>query len=190
MTFNWVHGAFATGGVLVGLATTGLVGLSGNALGVYSEEGDDVEVEAPEEEDLAELDLTDATYEVEVDGLIIANDDFLSVTEVAPEGQQQDPGGDEGPDEEISGPTEIVVERKFHGIDDLYVWRTDVEHGNIERHNITITVLDGEHRPVEQLELREAWPRVWETPDISLHDEVDDTETITLMVEDMRRRRL
>jgi phage tail-like protein len=58
----------------------------------------------------------------------------------------------------------IEFQRIYKGVDDLYAWRLEVENGNVERRDVTVTMMDSASRPIRTVVLERAWPISWEMP--------------------------
>jgi phage tail-like protein len=63
---------------------------------------------------------------------------------------------------------------------DLWNWRQAVVDGNVQRHDVTITLLDGTGKPLRSLRLREAWPMKWEMSELDASKNDVVIESITL----------
>lgn len=58
----------------------------------------------------------------------------------------------------------VKIARVYKGVDDLYLWRQDIENGQLSRYDVTITLLDSAFNPKRIIILENAWPSAWQFP--------------------------
>jgi len=80
----------------------------------------------------------------------------------------------------------ITMERVYKGVDDFYGWRLEVENGNIERRDVTVTMMNTAFQAVRAMTLEGAWPSKWEMPSMDANSSGPALERITLTVERVR----
>jgi phage tail-like protein len=80
----------------------------------------------------------------------------------------------------------ITLVRVYKGVDDFYAWRLAVENGNVERRDVTITLMNSAFQPVRAMTLEGAWPSKWEMPDLDALSSGPPQERITLTVDRVR----
>lgn len=80
----------------------------------------------------------------------------------------------------------ITMERVYKGVDDFYAWRLEVENGNIERRDVTVTMMNSAFQAVRAMTLEGAWPSKWEMPNMDANSSGPALERITLTVERVR----
>jgi phage tail-like protein len=80
----------------------------------------------------------------------------------------------------------ITMERVYKGVDDFYAWRLEVENGNIERRDVTVTMMNSAFQAVRAMTLEGAWPSKWEMPNMDAQSSGPAVERITLTVERVR----
>ena len=61
----------------------------------------------------------------------------------------------------------VVLRRGIDGGLDLWNWFKAVRDGQLERRNVTITLLDESRAPVQQWRLRDAWPTKYDPSDLN-----------------------
>lgn len=81
---------------------------------------------------------------------------------------------------------DITMERVYKGVDDFYAWRMEVENGNIERRNITISMMNTAFEVIRSMTLESAWPSGWVMPPMDASSSGPATESITLTCERVR----
>lgn len=82
----------------------------------------------------------------------------------------------------------IVLERGFTNSDDLWLWRKNIEDGNIDRRSGTITILDQDMSTiVAQYNFYEGWPCKWNVPEVDSEQSGMAIETIEIAVEKVER---
>lgn len=82
----------------------------------------------------------------------------------------------------------IVLERGFTATDDLWLWRKNIEDGNIDRRSGTITILDQDMAAiVAQYNFYEAWPAKWHVPEVDSDQSGMAIEKIEIAVEKVER---
>jgi len=82
----------------------------------------------------------------------------------------------------------IVLERGFTNSDDLWLWRKNIEDGNIDRRSGTITILDQDMSTiVAQYNFYEGWPCKWHVPEVDSDQSGMAIETIEIAVEKVER---
>jgi phage tail-like protein len=126
-------------------------------------------------------------FQVEIEGIDVINTEFVTVSGVV--SQTEEIAFTNGSDPYVrktAGGVEykpIVLERVYKGVDDFYGWRLEVENGNIERRDITITMMNSAFQAVRSMTLQGAWPSKWEMPDMDASSSGPAMERITLSVE-------
>ena len=70
---------------------------------------------------------------------------------------------------------------------DLYSWHKDVLNGNIERKNISVTVMDEEGNDKCRWDFIQAWPTRYEPPDLAAKENEVAIETLEIVHEGMER---
>jgi phage tail-like protein len=129
-------------------------------------------------------------FQVVIDEIEVLNSEFQSVSGIVSESEEV---------EFMHGPAPYVrrgagrvtyepgvMERVYKGMDEFYGWRLEVENGNIERRNVTITMMDAAFTPIRAMTLEGAWPSKWEMPDMDATSSGPAIERITLTVERVR----
>lgn len=129
-------------------------------------------------------------FMIEIEGIDVINTEFVSVSGVVSESEEiefmhgQDPYVRKTAGRVTYEP--VTMERVYKGVDDFYGWRLEVENGNIERRNVTVTMMDASFTPIRAMMLEQAWPSKWEMPDMDASSSGPATERITLSVERVR----
>jgi phage tail-like protein len=129
-------------------------------------------------------------FQVNIKGIDVINTEFCSISGVVSESEEinlmhgTDPYTRKSPGRVTHEP--IVLERVYKGIDDFYGWYLEVENGNIERRDVTITMMDSAFRAIRAITLDKAWPSKWEMPDIETASSGPAIERITLICERVR----
>jgi len=129
-------------------------------------------------------------FQVMIEGIEVLNTEFVSVSGVVSESEEiefmhgTDPYVRRAAGRVTYEP--VVMERVYKGMDEFYAWRLEVENGNIERKNVTVTMMDAAFTPVRAMTLEGAWPSKWEMPDMDASSSGPATERITLTVERVR----
>ena len=82
----------------------------------------------------------------------------------------------------------IVLERGYTATDDLWLWRKNIEDGEIDRRSGSIIVLDQDGTTeVARYNFYEAWPCKWYVPDMDADSSSMAIEKIELAVEKVER---
>lgn len=129
-------------------------------------------------------------FQVVIDEIEVLNSEFVSVSGVVSESEEvefmhgTDPYVRRAAGRVTYEP--VVMERVYKGMDEFYGWRLEVENGNIERKNVTVTMMDSSFTPVRAMTLEGAWPSKWEMPDMDASSSGPAIERITLTVERVR----
>ncbi|MCA9568004.1 MAG: phage tail protein [Myxococcales bacterium] len=129
-------------------------------------------------------------FQVIIDEIEVLNSEFVSVSGVVSESEEiefmhgTDPYVRRGAGRVTYEP--VVMERVYKGMDEFYGWRLECENGNIERKNVTVTMMDASFTPVRAMTLEGAWPSKWEMPDMDASSSGPAIERITLTVERVR----
>lgn len=143
-----------------------------------------------------ELDLATDNYvgshnfQVKIEGIDVINTEFVSISGVVSEAeeieylQDTDPYARKSVNRVTNEP--ITLERVYKGVDDFYGWRLEVENGNIERRDVTISMMNSAFQAVRTMKLENAWPSNWEMPDMDASSSGPAVERITLTVERIR----
>src|SRR5688572_19235174 len=85
-------------------------------------------------------------FQIKIDDMDVVNTEFVSVSGVVSESEEiefmhgTDPYIRRRPGRVSYEP--IVLERVYKGVDEFYGWRLEVENGNIERRNVTVTMMN------------------------------------------------
>ena len=74
----------------------------------------------------------------------------------------------------------VTLKRGITGNTELYQWWTSVRDGQVERRNVTITLLDEQRQPVLRWLLRNAWPVKIEGPALNATGNEVAIETLEL----------
>jgi len=170
-------------------------GVSGEALGrrtSLTEMSTDItKVDAPIEFDLATDNYVGThNFQVKIEGIDVINTEFQSISGVVSESEEiefmqgTDPYVRKTQGRVLYEP--VTLERVYKGVDDFYGWRLEVENGNIERRDVTITMMDSAFRGIRAMTLENAWPSKWEMPDMDASSSGPAIERITLTVERVR----
>lgn len=61
----------------------------------------------------------------------------------------------------------LVLRRGVSGRLELWQWFDAVRNGQLDRRNVTVTLLDEARNPVQQWRFRDAWPVKFETSDLN-----------------------
>jgi phage tail-like protein len=77
----------------------------------------------------------------------------------------------------------VVLRRGTDGGLDLWNWFKAVRDGQLERRDVTITLLDEKREPVQQWRLRDAWPAKYDPSDLNAKGNEVAIETLELAVE-------
>ena len=129
-------------------------------------------------------------FQVQVEGIAVVNTEFVSVSGVVSETERITFMNDvTGYAETEAGATlyePVTLERVYKGVDDFYGWRLDVENGNVERRDVTITMMNAAFETVRTMTLDSAWPSKWEMPDMDASSSGPAMERITLQAERVR----
>lgn len=129
-------------------------------------------------------------FKIKIPDMDDINTEFVSVSGVVSESEEiefmhgTDPYVRRRPGRVTYEP--VVLERVYKGVDDFYGWRLEVENGNIERRDVTITMMDSAFNAVRAMMLEGAWPSKWEMPDMDASSSGPAMERITLTVERVR----
>ncbi len=129
-------------------------------------------------------------FQIKIDDMDVINTEFVSVSGVVSESEEiefmhgTDPYVRKSAGRVTYEP--VVLERVYKGVDDFYGWRLEVENGNIERKNVTISMMDAKFDAVRAMLLESAWPSKWEMPDMDAASSGPAIERITLTVERVR----
>lgn len=81
--------------------------------------------------------------------------------------------------------SDIILSRGFTTDRKLWDWREKAMRGQVERHNISITLLDDVGNPRITWNLYEAWPRTWTGPSLSAGADEVAVEQVTIAFERM-----
>lgn len=91
----------------------------------------------------------------------------------------------------IPGPMEYSAVTLKYGLTDskeLYDWMMKVAEGNVERRNVTISLLDSQGKDVVMnWELHDAWPSEWQSAALNALDKGIAIESLTLVFDTMKR---
>jgi phage tail-like protein len=129
-------------------------------------------------------------FQVKIEGIDVINTEFVSISGVVSESEEiefmhgTDPYVRKSAGRVTYEP--VTLERVYKGVDDFYGWRLEVENGNIERRDVTITMMDSAFRAIRAMTLEKAWPSKWEMPDMDASSSGPAIERITLCVERVR----
>lgn len=77
----------------------------------------------------------------------------------------------------------VVLRRGSSGRLELWEWFKAVRDGQLERRNVTITLLDEQRQPVQQWRLRDAWPTKYDPSDLNAKGNEVAVELLELAVE-------
>jgi phage tail-like protein len=77
----------------------------------------------------------------------------------------------------------VVLRRGIDGGLDLWNWFKAVRDGQLERRNVTITLLDEQRSPVQQWRLRDAWPTKYDPSDLNAKGNEVAVDLLELAVE-------
>lgn len=78
---------------------------------------------------------------------------------------------------------DITLSRGITSDGKLWEWRQKVMKGNVERHNVSITLLDHEGNPCITWNLFECWPKTWTGPSLNATNDEIAVEQIVLACE-------
>jgi len=129
-------------------------------------------------------------FQVVIDDMEVLNTEFVSISGVVSESEEiefmngTDPYVRRSAGRVTYEP--VTMERVYKGIDDFYRWRLEVENGNVERRNVTITMMNAAFESVRAMTLEGAWPSKWEMPDMDAGSSGPAMERITMTVERVR----
>jgi phage tail-like protein len=79
--------------------------------------------------------------------------------------------------------SDITLSRGFTSDSKLWEWREKAMKGAVERHNISITLLDDIGNPKITWNLFEAWPTSWQGPSLSATSDEVAVEQLTIAYE-------
>jgi len=129
-------------------------------------------------------------FQVKIEGIDLINTEFQSISGLVSASEVVEPAaGNDGKKRKIATRVHyepIVLERVYKGVDDFYRWRLEVENGNIERRDVTVTMMDSAFRAVRTMTLEKAWPSGWKMPDMDASSSGPAIERITLTAERVR----
>lgn len=129
-------------------------------------------------------------FQVKIQGIDVINTEFQSVSGLVSESEEIEfMHGTDPYTRKSAGRVKyepIVLERVYKGVDDFYGWRLEVENGNIERRDVTITMMDSAFRAIRSVTLEKAWPSAWQMPDMQAVSSGPAIEQITLTAERVR----
>lgn len=129
-------------------------------------------------------------FQVKIEGMDEINTDFVSVSGVVSESEEIEfMNGVDPYVRKTAGRVTyepVVMERIYKGVDDFYRWRLEIENGNVERKNVTVTLMDAAFTAKRTMTLELAWPSKWEMPDMDANSSGPAMERITLTVERVR----
>jgi phage tail-like protein len=77
----------------------------------------------------------------------------------------------------------VVLRRGIAGDLELWEWFKSVRDGQLQRRNVTITLLDEQRNPVQRWLLRDAWPAKYDPSDLNAKGNEVLIETVELAVE-------
>jgi phage tail-like protein len=77
----------------------------------------------------------------------------------------------------------VVLRRGIAGDLELWEWFKSVRDGQLQRRNVTITLLDEQRNPVQRWLLRDAWPAKYDPSDLNAKGNEVLIETMELAVE-------
>lgn len=122
-------------------------------------------------------------FTVEIESLIVGGFSEVSGLEQTLETEDYQEGGVDGythsfPDR-MTHPN-LTLERGLTDSDTFWTWIDQVKHGQIERRNGRIIVMDRTGREVWGWEFREAYPVKWSGPDLNATDGTVAFESIEL----------
>lgn len=78
---------------------------------------------------------------------------------------------------------DITLSRGLTNDSKLWEWRQKVMKGNVERHNVSITLLDQRGDPKVTWNLFECWPKTWSGPSLNATSDEIAVEQLTLACE-------
>jgi phage tail-like protein len=77
----------------------------------------------------------------------------------------------------------VVLRRGISGRLDLWQWFQAVRDGQLDRRNVTVTLLDESRNPVQQWRFRNAWPAKYDPSDLNAKGNEVAVELLELAVE-------
>ena len=78
---------------------------------------------------------------------------------------------------------DVTLSRGFTSDSKLWEWRQKAMRGTVERHNVSITLLDDQGNPRITWNLFECWPRTWTGPSLNATSDEVAVEQLTLVCE-------
>jgi len=82
----------------------------------------------------------------------------------------------------------IVLERGYTATDDLWLWRLNIENGQIDRRSGSVIILDQDgESEVARYNFYEGWPCKWNVPDMDADSSAMAIEKIEIAVEKVER---
>ncbi|WP_432194834.1 phage tail protein [Streptomyces sp. bgisy027] len=79
--------------------------------------------------------------------------------------------------------SDITLSRGVTNDSKLWEWRQRVMKGNVERHNVSVTLLDQQGNPKVTWNLFECWPKSWSGPSLNATSDEIAVEQLTLACE-------
>jgi phage tail-like protein len=129
-------------------------------------------------------------FMIEIPGIDLLNTEFVSVSGIVSSTEEIEfANGTDPYVRKTAGRVmyePIELQRVYKGVDEFYAWRLEVENGNIERRDVTITLMNAAFQPVRAMMLEGAWPSKWQMPDMDAASSGAAMEQITLTVERVR----
>ena len=124
-------------------------------------------------------------FKVEIDGVAVENSKFISVSGVVSTSETMEfMQGDDRYVMKQPGRAsfeDIELKRVYQQIDSFYIWREEIEKGNIQRKQVQVhLMLPDMITTVRQMTIHEAYPSKWELPGMDASSTEVAVETITL----------
>jgi phage tail-like protein len=128
---------------------------------------------------------------VEIEGLLVGGFTEISGLQIETEVESYREGGVNDFVHKLPGasryPSNLILKRGIADNDTFWNWHQDVVHGNIERKNGTIYLLDAERQPAISWNFFGAYPVKWTGPDLRAESNTVAVETVELAHEGISR---
>ena len=124
-------------------------------------------------------------FKVTIDGIEVENSKFVSVSGVVSTSETMEfMHGDDRYVMKQPGRAsfeDIELKRIYQQVDAFYEWRVQIENGNIQRKNVTISLmLPDMSTVVRTMTIMDCYPSKWELPPMDASSSEAAVETITL----------
>jgi len=124
-------------------------------------------------------------FKVEIDGVPVENSKFVSVSGVVSTSETMEfmQGDDRYIMKQVGRNSfeDIELKRVYQQIDSFYMWREEIEKGNIQRKQVQVyMMLPDMVTTVRQMTIHECYPSKWELPPMDASSTEVAIETITL----------